>query len=74
MVVPAMAPGVAGIGVTVIAKVAAEELPHELLAVTVMLPLVALAVVEMELVVDVPLQPDGNVHVYEVAPETAATE
>jgi hypothetical protein len=37
--------------------------PHTLSAVTVMFPLVALAVVVIEFVVDVPLQPDGVVHV-----------
>lgn len=72
--VPEIVPGVAGRGLTVIANVTGAELPQPLFAVTVIFPLVEPAVVEMELVVDVPLQPDGKVHVYEVAPETAATE
>ena len=55
--------GVAGMLFTVIGKVVATLLPHALLAVTVMFPLVALAVAVIEFVVEVPLQPEGNVQV-----------
>lgn len=61
--VPVMTPGAAGVVFTTIASVAAAELPQALLAVTVMLPPVELAVAVIELVVDVPVQPLGNVHV-----------
>ena len=59
---PEIVPGVAGIVFTVIAKFCAAEDPHALFAITEIVPLVASAVVEIELVVDVPLQPLGNVH------------
>ena len=39
-----------------------------------MFPLVALAVALIEFVVDVPVQPPGNVQVYDVAPATAVIE
>ena len=41
----------------------AADVPHVLDAVTEMFPLVALAVAVIELVVDVPVQPPGNVQV-----------
>ena len=63
VVVPLIAPGVAGELSIVIACDDADEVPQTLLAVTVMLPAVALAVGVIETVVDVPLQPLGNVHV-----------
>ena len=72
--VPEIVPGVAGIVFTTTAKVCAVEFPHVLFAVTVIFPLVALAVALMLFVVDVPVQPPGNVHVYDVAPATAAIE
>ena len=72
--VPEILPGVEGTVFTVAANVDAALLPQAFAAVTVMFPLVALAVVLMELVVEEPLQPEGNVQVYEVAPETAAME
>ncbi len=71
---PEIIPGVVGIVFTVIAKFCADEDPHALFAITEIDPLVASAVVEMELVVDVPLQPTGNVHVYEVADGSFVTE
>jgi len=71
--VPEIAPGAAGAAFTVMVCVEADELPQTLLAVTIIFPLLALAVAAIELVVDVPLHPEGSVHVYEVAPATAAT-
>ena len=58
-----MVPGVAGILITVTLNVRGEEEPQELFAVTVILPLVELAVVTMEFVVEVPVHPTGNVQV-----------
>jgi hypothetical protein len=46
---------------TVINRVCAVDGPHELLAVTETFPLVELAVALIEVVVDVPVQPPGNV-------------
>ena len=59
---------------TVTVNVCAALLPHELLAVTVIFPLVELAVVLIELVVELPDQPEGNVQVYDEAPLTAVIE
>ena len=56
----------------VIASVRAAEEPQVLLAVTEMLPLIALDVVVTEVVAEVPDQPPGSVHVYEVASLTDA--
>ena len=47
-------------------------LPHVLLAVTEIVPAEAPVVVEMLVEVEVPDHPEGKVHVYEVAPDTAA--
>lgn len=60
---PLITPGVLGVLVTVTASVRAAEDPQKLLATTVMLPLVALATVEMEVDVEVPVHAPGNVHV-----------
>ena len=46
--------------------------PQELLAVTEIVPPLVPAVVVIEVVVDVPPQPEGSAHVYDVAPETGA--
>ena len=45
--------------------------PHEVFAVPDTFPLVDPTVAVIEVVVDEPLQPDGNVQVYDVAPVTA---
>lgn len=66
-------PGVAGTASELMLRLCAEEDPQVLLAVTVIFPLLALAVVLIEFVVDEPVQPPGSVHVYEVAPLTATT-
>jgi hypothetical protein len=62
-VAPDMDPGIAGIVLTVTPKVCAVLEPQVLLAVTVMLPLVALAVVLILKVVLVPDHPPGRVQV-----------
>jgi hypothetical protein len=66
--------GVAGTVITVAVNVCAVELPQELFAVTEIVPPPAPAVALIEFVVDVPLQPPGNVQVYDVAPATAVIE
>ena len=60
---PVIAPGCAGAVVGVTAKVAAEDVPHVPVAVTLTLPAVALGVAEILFVVDVPVQPPGKVQV-----------
>ena len=57
-----------------IASVWTDEEPQVLFAVTVIFPLAEPAVALIELEVDVPDHPDGNVHVYEVAPLTGVIE
>jgi hypothetical protein len=44
--------------------------PQELFAETVTSPLVAPGVTFIDVEVELPVHPDGNVHVYEVAPVT----
>ena len=46
--------------------------PHELIAITEIVPPPEPTVTEIDSVVELPLQPEGNVHVYEVAPVTEA--
>lgn len=58
-----MVPGVARAVLTVIANDCAADVPQLLLADTVMLPLVVLAVVVIEVDVDEPVHPLGSVHV-----------
>ena len=60
---PEIEPGVAGLVFTVMANVCADDEPQALFAITVMLPAVEEAVVLIELVVDVPVQPLGMVQV-----------
>ena len=55
--------GFEGIAFTVTVKIFAVDEPHTLFAVTEMLPPAAPAGVVIEVVVDVPVQPPGNVHV-----------
>ena len=45
--------------------------PQELFAVTEIVPPLDPTVAVIEVLVDDPLQPDGNAHVYDVAPDTA---
>lgn len=64
-VLPVMAPGWgrATLPLTVTANVRGAEEPQALLAVTVIVPLLALATAAIEVVVEVPDHPPGNVHV-----------
>ena len=59
---------------TVIAKFVAEDVPHALDAATDSVPELELFTRLIAFVVDVPVQPLGNVQVYELAPDTAAVE
>ena len=60
---PVMVPGVAGAIVGVAAKLADAEVPQEFVAVTDTFPAVALGVAEILVVVELPVQPPGNVQV-----------
>ena len=60
---PLIAPGWPMLPDTVTANVCAAEVPQALVAVTEIFPLVALATVVMELVVDIPVQPPGKTQV-----------
>jgi len=55
--------GMAGIEFTVTAKVWNVDEPHVLFATTVRFPPVALAVVLILVVIEVPVQPNGKLHV-----------
>ena len=72
--VPVIVPGAGGAVLTVTASVAADELPHVLLAVTETVPPPEPATVLIVFVVDVPVQPPGSDHVYDVAPPTVTIE
>jgi len=72
VVSPVIVPGWAGVVATVTLNVLAVPEPHELLAVTEMVPPDAPAVASIDVDVELPVHPEGNVHVYDVAPETAA--
>ena len=74
VVFPVILPGVAGIELTVTAKVCDPELPHPLFAITVILPPVVFEVVAILVVVELPDHPPGKVQVYEVAPLIAVME
>jgi hypothetical protein len=71
---PVTAPGADGTVLTVMVAVLAALVPQLFTAVTEMVPPDVPAVVVIEFVVDVPDHPEGSVHVYDVAPVTAATE
>ncbi len=66
-----MDPGCASAVDTVTLCVLAGPAPHELSAVTEMVPPVEPAVALIDVKVGVPLHPEGKLHVYEVAPDTA---
>jgi hypothetical protein len=60
-----MVPTAGGVGMvdTVTANVRAVLAPHELTAVTETVPPVALAVAVIDVELELPVQPDGKVHV-----------
>jgi len=60
---PVMVPGCAGTVVTDMLKVRAVPAPHELLAVTEIVPPVAPATAVIDVEVELPVQPEGRVHV-----------
>ena len=66
-----MAPGCPGISDTVVFSVLAIPEPHILLGITDIVPPAAPGVADIEVVVELPLHPDGNIQVYEVAPVTS---
>ena len=66
-----MDPGVAGSAVTDTITVLALLVPHVLVAVTETVPPVALAVASIDEVEEVPVHPDGNDQLYDVAPGTS---
>ncbi len=57
--------------VTLTLNVLGVLVPQELLAVTEIVPPLAPGVQVIDVLVELPLQPLGNDHVYEVAPDTA---
>jgi hypothetical protein len=62
-VAPVIEPGWDGIAVTETLSVLTELLPHELFALTVTDPPELPAVAVMDVLVEEPVQPEGNVHV-----------
>jgi hypothetical protein len=62
-VAPVIVPGWAGVAATVTLNVLAPPEPHELLAMTEIVPPVGPAVAVMDVEVELPLHPEGNVHV-----------
>jgi hypothetical protein len=73
-VAPEIVPGAAGAAVAATTRVRTTDAPHELFAVTEMVPPEVPVVTVMLLAVLVPDQPAGSVQVYVVAPATAGTE
>jgi hypothetical protein len=69
-----MVPGCEGSVVTLMASVLAVPVPQVLLADTERVPPDDPTVTVMELVLELPVHPEGNVQEYDVAPLTAATE
>ena len=74
MVVPFIIPGCAGMVFTVMDKLCREETPQEFCALTVIFPLAEPAVALIELDMEVPVHPEGNVQLYAVAPLTGVIE
>jgi hypothetical protein len=71
---PVIEAGWAGTVVVKTAIVLAILVPQALDAVTEISPPVVPAVTVIEFVVELPVQPEGRVHVYDVAPLTGVTE
>jgi hypothetical protein len=72
-VLPVILPGIAGRGLTETFIVCTAELPHALFAITEMVPPAAPGVTKILLLVLLPLQPPGRLHVYEMADKLFAT-
>jgi len=70
VVLPVTAPGCPGADWTVTPRVRGVPGPQELAALTVTVPPVAPTVAVMVVPVELPDHPNGNSHVYEVAPDT----
>jgi hypothetical protein len=70
VLLPVIAPGITGIDVTVTFKLRTCPVPHEFLEATDIVPPLAPVVTDIDSEVEMPLQPDGSVHIYEVAPGT----
>jgi hypothetical protein len=70
-VLPEIVPGCAGMTITVTLFVLSGPDPHRLFAYTDIVPPDVPAVAFIEVVVELPVHPAGNVHVYDVAPVTA---
>lgn len=68
---PVIKPGVEGTVFTLTVKFDAEEEPHEFTAVTDIVPPIVPTVAVILFVVDDPVHPEGNVQLYDVAPDTA---
>ncbi len=68
---PPIDPGCEGVVETDTANVRAVLVPQKLLAVTDMSPPVVPTVALIDVVVELPLHPEGKLQVYEVAPGTA---
>lgn len=71
MLLPVIVPGCVGSVFIVTFKLLAALEPHELIAVTETFPPLAPGVTVIDLVVELPVHPDGNVQLYVVAPVTA---
>ncbi len=67
---PLIDPGCEGVVETETVSVRAILVPQKLLAVTETLPPDELAVALIDVVVELPLHPEGKLHVYEDAPGT----
>ncbi len=70
---PLMGPGTAGTPVEATARLCGALEPQAFVAITVIVPLPVPTVADKLFVVDVPPQPAGSVHVYDVADGTAVT-
>ena len=62
-VAPVMVPGWEGSAVTETLSVRAELVPHAFVAVTEIVPPAEPAVADIDVEVELPLQPDGKIHV-----------
>jgi hypothetical protein len=75
MILPRMVSGTAGAALVLIdtLKFFADDVPQKLVACTLIVPPVELAVVVMLSVPELPVHPDGKLQIYEVAPDTWLT-